>query len=182
MSSPSPSAFSDTLYALGASLIAVLVVEAYISIGRPFGTAIINPVSSGSINKIHWLAYPFFFSLALFLPLAGSWLRHSKRVIATFGPAPTDAFDYVMREALPTSAREQGVWVTVQTENDESLLGQLLWRTTAPDPLELVLARVRDVNDSTEEEQDADWVVWIPRESIKAVWVNILDENESDTA
>ncbi|MGH2703284.1 MAG: DUF6338 family protein [Actinomycetota bacterium] len=146
-----PSAFAELMYALAAALLALLTVEfIFTAFSRePFGNQLLVPLVTQDESELDWNlgAYAPFFLIALGYPTLGAWLRRLPRVQALFGVISphADGLDLILREALPSRARA-GIWITVNTEDDEALLGQLMWRSTAPDPVQLVLGRVRDLN------------------------------------
>lgn len=184
--SQAPTAFTELLHALAGSLVALAFTEALFMIVDPspdgFGDSLLGPASRAEVfpGGIDWKPYFAYVGLALLLPTTGAWVRRLPRARWLFRAASphADGLDYVMHEARPTEHRREEVWATVNTVTGEALLGQIAWRSTAPDPLELVLSRVRDMNDPQESEQQEDWVVWIPEESIQAVWVHIPPPDE----
>jgi hypothetical protein len=183
-----PSAFNELLHALAAALVALLATElAFMLVGsgsEGFGDFLVRPLTGPTPVPINmnWDAYIVFTGFALGLPSALAWFRRQKPIRALLGTLSphADGLDYLLREALPKESRKEGIWVTVNTDAEEAFLGQLMWRSTAPDPTEMVLSRVRDLNDSTEVTQQEDWSVWIPRDSIRAVWVHIPSNTPAD--
>lgn len=176
-----PSGFTEALHALASALVALLATESLFAVVDPsrngIGDYLLVPLSEPASFPEHlsWGAYAAFLAAALLLPAIGAWLRRlppARNLFRAVSPH-ADGLDYVVHEARPKGTRREEVWVTVNTVEDEVLLGQLAWRSTAPDPLELVLSRVRDVSDPTEDEQQEEWVVWLPGDAIRAVWVNI---------
>lgn len=176
-----PSAFTEALHALAGALVALLATESLFTLfdgsTRGVGDYLLVPLSKPNTFPEHlsWGAYTAFLAAALILPATGAWLRRlppARWLFRAVSPH-ADGLDYVLHESRPKGTRREEVWVTVNTTEDEVLLGQLAWRSTAPDPLELVLSRVRDVSDPTEDEQQEEWVVWLPGDSIRAVWINI---------
>lgn len=175
-----PSAFAELLHSLAGALVALFAIEFLFTVFDPrvkgLGDYLLVPLSEpeGFPQNLSWGTYAAFFGAALLLPLAGAWLRRLPpgRILFRAVSPHANGLDYVMHEARPHGMRREEVWVTVNTTEDEVLLGQLAWRSTAPDPLELVLSRVRDLSDPTEDEQQEDWVVWLPGDSVRAIWVN----------
>jgi hypothetical protein len=179
-----PSAFSELLHALGAALASLLLTEGVFVVvdksSEGVGDYILEPLikTNRFPDEVDWLAYFLFALAALVLPTAGAWARRTRparRILGNISPH-ADGLDYIIHEARPRDLRDQEIWTTVNTTGDEALLGQLAWRSTAPDPLELVLTRVRDLNDPSEEDQEPGWFVWLRGDSIRAVWIHVPEE------
>lgn len=126
-------------------------------------------------DSIGWLAYAVFGVAALALPTAAAWTRRSPFGRAILGriSSHADGFDFIIHDALRGYSKSEEVWVRVNTMGGEALLGQLAWRSTAPDPLELVMTRVRDLNDPTEEGQQPGWFVHLRGDAIRAIWIHV---------
>jgi len=179
--SQAPTAFAELLNSLANALVALLLTETLLMVvgsGREgIGDYLIDPLSRAESfpSGLEWGTYAFYLSAAILLPTLGAWLRRlplSLWILRAVSPH-AGGLDYVMHEARPQELRREEVWVTVNTHEDEAFLGQVAWRSTAPDPLEIVLSRVRDLNDPEETDQQEDWMVWLPAESIRAIWVHV---------
>jgi hypothetical protein len=134
---------------------------------------------------LEWGPFFTFSLLALVIPVLGGWARRWSWVSGLFGTLSphSDGLSYIIHEARPRGSRREGIWVTAKIETGEVHLGQLLWRSTPPDPLQIVLARVRDLTDPEERDHEEDWVMWLPGSSIKEMWIHIPsqpEEEESD--
>ena len=183
----SPTAFTELLHSLAGALIALVAVEStFMVIGGSdagFGDYLLKPLASPQAfpDDLHWPAYAAFFTSALMLPTVGAWARRRgpfRRVFRAVSPHAS-GLDYILHEARPRLKRGEEVWATINTIEGEALLGQVAWRSTAPDPLEVVLARVRDLNDPDEAEQQEEWMAWVPGESIRAIWIHVpMNEDE----
>lgn len=184
-----PSAFAELLHSLAAVLVALLFTECLFVLldksSEGVGDYLLSPLlKTETFSKtVDWSAYVFFGLSALLLPVAGAWLRRRpplRWILGGISPH-ADGLDYIIHEARPRDLRDEEIWATVNTSGDEALLGQLAWRSTAPDPLEIVLTRVRDLNDPNETEQESDWFVWLNRDSIRAVWINVPTPDQEPT-
>lgn len=176
-----PSPFTEFLHSLAASLVALLTTEVAFGLAaggrKGVGDFLLVPLARPTDfpAELDWAAYVTFILCALGAPAFGAWLRRTgpaRRVFRTLSPH-ADGLDYLVHEARPQGTRARELWAIVNTEADEAFLGQIAWRSTAPDPLEVVLSTVRDMNDPEETEHGDDWLVWLPRESIRAIWVHV---------
>ena len=176
-----PTPFTELLQALAASLVALLFTETIFMVvdgsTDGMGNYALRPLlQTGSFaDSIDWLAYTVFGVAALVLPSVAAWARRSAFGHAILGRVSphADGLDFIIHDALRGHSRSEEVWVTVSTMGDEALMGQLAWRSTAPDPLELVITRVRDLNDPTEEGQQPGWFVHLRGDAIRAIWVHV---------
>lgn len=177
-----PSAFLEAVNSLAAALVALLGVEVVLMVvhrsAKGVGDYLLSPIArldEFDPSALSWRAYAAFCAAAVFLPTIGAWSRRTdaaRWMLRAVSPH-ADGLDYIVHEARPKTARKQEMWATVTTTSGESLLGQVAWRATAPDPLEVVLSRARDLNDPSETEQEEDWMVWLPRDSIEQIWIHV---------
>lgn len=179
-----PSAFSELLHSLAAALVALLFTESlFVVIGggpQGIGDYILEPIlgTQAFSETVSWSAYAIFGMSAIILPTVGAWTRRTplgRGLLGSISPH-ADGLDYIIHDARPKELRHEEIWATVNTTADEALLGQLAWRSTAPDPLEVVLTHVRDLNDPTESGQEPEWFVWLRSDAIRAIWINVPEE------
>lgn len=78
-----------------------------------------------------------------------------------------------------TRYTDGGLHVMVETEDDRRFQGEMMWRSTAPDPPELILISVKDVTDSASP-VSYDALVLFRERSIRRLW--ILKPNESQSS
>lgn len=181
--SKEPSPFAELLHALGTSGAALIVLEAGAGIygtvtGWPGGVAdaLLRPLveAQGIPSSDVWAAYMFgFLPLALFLPALGDrvrrtrWARRAFGGIALYEGGP----DHLFEEVSEAPQDELAPWIVVQTTDGRSIQGQLVWRTTAPDPLELLLVDIDDVTHPDDPKSGGRSVLWIPRDNIRRLWL-----------
>lgn len=179
-----PSPFAELLHALAASGTALIVLEAGAAIygwvtawPGGMGDALLRPLAdAGGIPASGdvWAAYVSgFLPSALALPsIAGAarragWARRVFGRIALYEFGPDQLFREIWRPPEPRLAP----WVVVQTSDGRSIRGQLIWRTTAPNPLEVLLMEVVDVTHPDRPASGEGAVLWIPRENIRRIWL-----------
>lgn len=178
-SQPAASPFWEALSALGASLIALLTLEvaagvigATTRVHAEVGDSLVEPLLFDlAEDTLPWTAYFLYFGLAIILPTLGGWVVRTQWFGWLRAPS-AHGLDYLVEDVRPKEERAIGPWVTVTTISNERFLGWLMWRSTPPDPLELVLGDVTDLNDP-DDTTDPTWALWLPDRSISAAWVNV---------
>lgn len=183
-----PSPFAELLHALGASGAALISLEAGAAVYGAlsnwrggFGDALLMSLveghgipRSGSV----WATYGFgFLTLALVLPALAGRVRRLHFVRALFGRLALhdSAPDQLLDEIWRSIADGEAPWVVVETTDDRSIQGQIVWRTTAPYPTELLLIDVFDVTQPRRPITGGGGVLWLPRENIRRLWLLSLE-------
>lgn len=178
-SQPAATAFWEALSALAASLLALLALEiggGLVGLLTRFdlvvGNQLVEPLLFG-INKtsIPWEAYFAYFGLALVLPLLGSWAVRTRLLHWLRAPS-AHGLEYLVDDVRPKEERKVGPWVTVTTTNNDTFFGWLMWKSTPPDPFEVVLGDVTELSDP-DSQGDPNWALWLPADSISSAWVNV---------
>jgi hypothetical protein len=107
-----------------------------------------------------WYRFLGFATCATALPSALRWLR-TRPVVLELKPVRhlslfSDGFEALVEETRFEAAdwderwtfeAEVSPWLVVDLEDGQRYMGHVMWRSTAPDPLELILIDVKDVTD-----------------------------------
>jgi hypothetical protein len=176
-----PSAFSELLHALGASSSALVIVEAGTGLiglvtrtELSFGDALIRPVTEQQNVPTGWATwvYLLFLLLALVLPVMLGWLRRTDRVTSLFGDiaVSSKSIDHLFAEIWRPQSDGQAAWVIVETEDGRSLQGQVIFRTSVPEPPEVILEDVYDITDP-KDVRPGGGLLWIPTQNLKRLWL-----------
>lgn len=187
-----PSPFRELLHALGTSGAAIIVMELMFGLAGAFGQnvgmgdAIVGPVLAAKeapVSTFPWGNYLGYLVLALSLPLLAAGIRRSKPLKQIFRGVSlhSTGLDELFAEiwpGLPASGGTPAPWVVVETSDGRLVQGQMLWRSTAPHPVELILGDTCDVTDPSDEKQGERWL-WIPTSSIGGIRVQPPPETPS---
>lgn len=179
-----PTPFTELLHALGASAVALIVLEAAAGIvgwGSAWtggmGDALVRPLAESSgipTDGATWVAYMAgFLPAALLLPVLGGRLRRVGWVRGLFGNIAfyDSGPDQLLGELWDPPEPGLSPWVVVETADGRSIQGQVVWQTTAPHPFELLLVDVYDITDIERPISGRGGILWIPRESIRRMWL-----------
>lgn len=183
--SRAPSPFAELLHALGASGVALVALESpvawLVGLTAPWpggaGDALLVPLTEGRgipQDATAWLFYLFaYVPLALSLPVLGGWLRRTHLVRRAFGRRALydSAPDQLFEEIWGAEADGEAPWVVVETTDDRAIQGQVVWRATAPHDTEILLLDVYDVTDPRRPVPGGGGIIWIPRDSIRRLWL-----------
>jgi hypothetical protein len=114
-----------------------------------------------------WYRFLGFGTCAVALPSFLTWLRRRKfllklkpaRQISLYSDGFEALFEETRFEASKWDPRwtfgpDESPWLMVDTNDGRRYRGQMMWRSTAPDPAELILIEVTDITDP----QDPAWI------------------------
>jgi hypothetical protein len=130
-----------------------------------------------------WLRYLVFATAAISLPSALRWIRMKPWLLKMKRTAHLSlesvGFEALFEESIKEAGRwdvdwkgygEEGLHVMVDTEDDRRFQGEMMWRSTSPDPPELILINVRDITDA-ENILNLDGLVLIRKDNMRRIWV-----------
>lgn len=130
-----------------------------------------------------WTRYLLFAVATISLPSALRWMRMKPWVLkmkrTSHLSLESVGFEALFEESIKEAGRwddgwkdydKEGLHVMVETEDDRRFQGEMMWRSTSPDPPELVLINVKDVTDS-EKVLFMDGLVLIGKSNIRRVWI-----------
>jgi Family of unknown function (DUF6338) len=188
--------FEELLRAVSFSISALALCElggALISLCRDdiyeFGDFLLNEITRipggqlASDPSWFWSKFGILAGVAIALPTLFRWLRgrplilklkpvkhlslHSKGFEALFEESIHEARGW---EASWAFGPGEYPWLTVEMTDGRSFRGQMMWRSTAPDPPELVLINVSDVTDD-DDVFDIPGLVLLGAPFISRLWI-----------
>lgn len=138
-----------------------------------------------------WVRFLVFVGFSASLPSVLRYLRSTSPVLrlkrVQHLSLHSVGFEALFEESVSEAARWderwkavrcETPWLMVETTDDRRFQGQLMWRSSAPDPPEIILIDVSDVT-IAEEVQPISGLVLIRDGFIKRLWV-LLPDNDDD--
>lgn len=151
-----------------------------------------NPIAAAS--PATWSRYLLFAIAVILLPSLLRWLRERPWIIAVkkTGHLSLESvgFEALFEESVKEAAKWDTTWegyardglhVMVETDDDRRFQGEMMWRSTAPEPPEIILINVLDVTDSAAV-FSMDGLALFRAQTLRRIWILKPVEKEQEGA
>jgi hypothetical protein len=198
-------AFDQVLFALTYSVGALLLLELITGaigvapgvdwrLGSFLTNSLLSPrfVDRFTADLSLWYRFLTFAGCAIALPSALRWLRTRSLVLKLKAfrhlSLHRDGFEALLEETRFEAGRwddrwaygpNESPWLMIDVDDGHRYMGQMMWRSTAPDPLELILIDVKDVTDPATP-AEIPGLLLLSGEDITRVWVMRPDNSPND--